>query len=175
MRITFTGKQQRGFPWYKHLQEAVASYNNSYHRTIKQKPIDVWKQVSLNNQKIEVVEPNLQVGDTVRTITQKKVFDKGDVLKTSKERYTIVEKSDKRYRIKNIRTGDTIKRLYPSFELVVSAPIHSSELEKTPHPQPNLQDSEKRIEIPKESAAPEPVRFVGTTPVKVRRVALKRN
>ena len=72
------------FHWYKHLNVAVDKYNNNFHSGIKQKPIDVWNGTMVNNQKITRVEPNLKVGDTVRTSSKKKIFDKGDALKTSK-------------------------------------------------------------------------------------------
>ena len=95
---------------YKSITTAIS--------TIKQKPIDIWNNVVVNDQKITRVEPNLQVGDTVRVMTKKKIFDEGDALKTSKTLYTIVEKVGKRYKLKNISTGNYIKRLYPHFELV---------------------------------------------------------
>ena len=102
---------------------------------------------------------------TVRTTSKKKIFDKGDALKTSKTLYTIVEKVGKRYKLKNITTGNDIKRLYPHFELVLNNYQETIPTAVTPS-EPT--QSEEEINPPAKSTA-EPQKFIGETPVKSRK------
>ena len=74
------------------LDEIVAQYNNTYHRAIKIKPVDVKDNTYINVKK-EVTDrdPKFKVGDHVRISKYKNIFAKGytpnqseDVLVVSK-------------------------------------------------------------------------------------------
>ena len=56
------------YDWYKVLGDLVKNYNNTYHRTIKAKPINVKNGKDTNHQNIIVVTHDLQIGDKVRTM-----------------------------------------------------------------------------------------------------------
>ena len=60
------------------LDDIVDKYNNTYHRTIKMKPIDV-KSDSLAeyNEESNEKNPKFKIGDYVRISKQKNIFVKG--------------------------------------------------------------------------------------------------
>lgn len=103
-----TGKKK----WYKVLNDVVYNYNHSYHRTIKATPYDVWKGIDTNKQSIKVVDYDFKVGDRVRIKLAKKIFDKGDLIKYSKEIFLIKSIDG------NKITLDGGERIYKPFELV---------------------------------------------------------
>ena len=79
-----------------HSDDIVGEYNNTYHRTIKMKPIDVRDNTYIDSKK-EVInkDPKFKVGDHVRTSKYKNIFAKGytpnwseDVLVVSKLKNT---------------------------------------------------------------------------------------
>lgn len=80
-----TGKKK----WYKVLNDLVYNYNNTYHRTIKAKPADIWKGEDTNKQVINVVDNKFVKGMKVRIKQVKKIFGKGDYVKYSREIYYI--------------------------------------------------------------------------------------
>ena len=61
------------------LDDIVGEYNNTYHRTIKMKPVDVkdnthiYFEKEVNNNK----DPKFKVGDYVRISKYKNIFSKG--------------------------------------------------------------------------------------------------
>ena len=59
------------------LDDIVNEYNNTYHRTIKMKPIDVKDNTYINIDK-EVIDnnPKFKVGDHVRILKYKNIFSK---------------------------------------------------------------------------------------------------
>jgi hypothetical protein len=108
--------------WSEVLPELVKNYNNSYQRTIKQKPIDVWTRKAPNDQSpIHIFETELDVGDHVRIKYIKQIFDKGDALKYSPEEYVIVEKKDgiengiklKKFKLKDIGSNQILTKPRP--------------------------------------------------------------
>lgn len=105
--------------WSNVLNDLIKNYNNSYHRTIKATPADVWKDIVLPSQSpIYQFETELEVGDLVRLKLIKETFTKGDALKYSPEEYVIVAKKDgieegkklKKFRIKNIATNQVLRK-----------------------------------------------------------------
>ena len=70
--------------WYKILPDVVENYNNTFHRTIKATPSDVFHGKEQNHQDLVILEPKLKVGDRVRVMLQKKAFMKGDRQRFSK-------------------------------------------------------------------------------------------
>ena len=60
------------------LDDIVNEYNNTYHRTIKMKPIDVKDNTYINTGKeVNDKDPKLPVGDHVRISKSKNIFAKG--------------------------------------------------------------------------------------------------
>jgi hypothetical protein len=83
-RLTF-GK----YDWYNYVYELVDLYNNTYHKTIKNTPFDVWNYKEYNEQDIVRLPNTLKIGDKVRIITLKTVFSKADEVIHSKDIYTV--------------------------------------------------------------------------------------
>ena len=60
------------------LDDIVNEYNITYHRTIKIKPVDVKDNSYLDSGKeVNDKDPKFQVGDRVRILKYKNIFDKG--------------------------------------------------------------------------------------------------
>ena len=60
------------------LNDIVDEYNNTYHTTIKMKPIDVKDNKYINTSKeINNKDPKFKVGDHVRISKYKNIFAKG--------------------------------------------------------------------------------------------------
>ena len=60
------------------LHNIVNKYNNTYHGTIKMKPIDVKDNTYINiGKEVDDKDPKFKVGDRVRTSKYKNVFAKG--------------------------------------------------------------------------------------------------
>ena len=90
--------------WIDHIDDIVASYNNTYHQSIQMKPIDVtWRDVSKIrsislSKDYKVQKPKFKVGDIVRVVAPRKLFQK------EMERGWYVQK----YRIKEIVSTNPI-------------------------------------------------------------------
>lgn len=93
-KIRLTTKK---YDWYKYLDDMVYNYNNSYHRTVKNKPIEIFHDKKPNKQEVVSLKPSYKIGDKVRLVIKKKVFSKGDEIKYSKDVYLIKEIKGKRY------------------------------------------------------------------------------
>ena len=72
------------------LDDIVNLYNNTYHRTIKMKPVDVKSSTYIDSIK-EINDKDLKfkIGDSVRISKYKIVFAKGYVLNWSEEVFVI--------------------------------------------------------------------------------------
>ena len=81
--------------WIKDLNKLVKEYNNSYHRTIKMKPIDASKKSNENivrkNYNFEITDriPKFSIGDKVRVSLLKNTFEKGYTSNWSEQIYII--------------------------------------------------------------------------------------
>ena len=72
------------------LDDIVDKYNNTYHTTIKMKPINVKNNTYINTDKeINNEEPKLKVGDRVRISKYKNIFAKGYTPNWSEEVFVI--------------------------------------------------------------------------------------
>ena len=72
------------------LDDIVDEYNNTYHTTIKVKPIDVKDNTYINTDKeINDKGPKFKFGDHVRISKYKKFFDKGSTPNWSEEVFVI--------------------------------------------------------------------------------------
>ena len=57
--------------------QLIRNYNDSYHRTIKAEPLEVWDGDARNKQDYEDIKYEFQEGDTVRVLYKKELFEKG--------------------------------------------------------------------------------------------------
>ena len=74
------------------LDDIVNEYNNTYHRTIKMKPIDVKNKTYINiDKELNDNDRKFKVGDHVRTSKYKNIFAKGYVPNWSEEVFVIKE------------------------------------------------------------------------------------
>lgn len=131
--------------WYKVLDDMYNLYNNSVHRTIKNKPIDVWKGVADNEQAMTRVLDTFKIGDIVRKRIHKKVFDKGDTIQYSRDTYTIMKKDGNKYILSANNDKNTVlKGRYSSDEL-----LHAKKNISTPVPDkkksPDKQGNDNRV------------------------------
>ena len=74
------------------LNDILNEYNNTCHRTIKIKPVDVKDNTSINSSKeVNDKDPKFQVGDYVRISKYKNIFAKGYTPNWSEEVFVIKE------------------------------------------------------------------------------------
>ena len=112
--------------WYKALGELVQNYNDTFHRTVKQTPSDIFNGEKENRQfPIYQFDPIFNVGDIVRIKQLKEILGKGDYLKYSEDTYLITEQKGKRFKLQNTRTNSEEKRFYKDYELKKAETIES--------------------------------------------------
>ena len=74
------------------LDDIVNEYNNTYHRTIKMKPVDVKNNTYIDsNKEVNDKDPKFKVGDHVRISKYKNIFAKGYTPNWSEEVFMIKE------------------------------------------------------------------------------------
>ena len=72
------------------LGEIVNKYNNTYHRTIKMKPVHIKSNTYINSSKeINNKDPKFEIGDIVRTSKCKIIYGKSYVPNWSEEVFVI--------------------------------------------------------------------------------------
>ena len=108
-----TGKHD----WNNVLPKLIRNYNNTIHSTTKEKPVNLFEGKTSTKQKHKTLTSSLKQGDKVRKQVKKQTFDKGDVIKFSKEIYTIVEVNKNRFTIMNSK-GETLKTTYKEYDLL---------------------------------------------------------
>ena len=105
------------------LDDIVNEYNNTYHTTIKMKPIDVKDNTYINiDKEVSDKDPKFKVGDHVRISKYKNIFAKSYTLNWSEEIFVIGE-------VKN-----TFPRTYVINDLngeEIIGTFYEKELEKT--------------------------------------------
>ena len=75
------------------LDDIVDEYNNTNHRTIKMKPIDIKDNTYNNIYKFNDKDPKLKVADHVRILKYKNIFAKGYAPNWSEEIFVIKKNS----------------------------------------------------------------------------------
>lgn len=106
------------YDWQNYLEKVIDNYNNTKHRTIKQKPKDVFNLTEFNEQTIVKNINKFQVGQTVRIKLNKTKFTKGDEIKYSKDLYKIIEARSNKYKLINLSTEKELKKKYKDYELI---------------------------------------------------------
>ena len=72
------------------LDDIVSEYNNTYHRTIKMKPVDVKDNTYVDSKKeVNGKDPKFKVGDRVRISKYKNIFAKGYTPNWSEEVFVV--------------------------------------------------------------------------------------
>ena len=72
------------------LDDIVNKYNNTYHSTIKMKPVDVKSNTYIDSSKeINNKDPKFKIGDIVRISKCKKIFEKSYVPNWSEKVFVI--------------------------------------------------------------------------------------
>ena len=72
------------------LDDIVNEYNNTYHRTIKMKPVDVKDNTYIDFKKeVNDKDPKFKVGDHVRISKYKNIFAKGYTPNWSEEVFVV--------------------------------------------------------------------------------------
>ena len=72
------------------LDDTINKCNNTYHRTIKMKPVDVKWNIYINSSKeLNDKDPIFKIGDIVRISKEKNIFAKGYVTNWSEEDFVI--------------------------------------------------------------------------------------
>lgn len=101
--------------WNNYLGEVVDSYNNTYHSTVRGKPIDIWKGKDSNKQDIIVQQTEFTPGDLVRYSVTPKGFAKSDVETYSNALYKIVSRDPvrrNRWVLMNVKTNSNLTKTY---------------------------------------------------------------
>ena len=74
------------------LDDIINKYINTYHRTIKMKPVDVKNNAYIDsNKEVNDKDPKFKVGDRVRISKYKNIFAKGYTPNWSEEAFVIKE------------------------------------------------------------------------------------
>ena len=102
-----------GKSYIKALPQIIKNYNSSHHNTINTEPIEIWSGKKQNNQPITRVENVYKVGDKVRHIISKNVFEKNSSTTTFTKKIYDVVKIDK-----NSIYLEGIKKPFKTTELV---------------------------------------------------------
>ena len=68
------------------LDDIVNKYNNTYHRTIKMRPVDVKRSIYIDfNKENNKDRPKFKIGDNVRILKYENIFSEGYVPNFSEE------------------------------------------------------------------------------------------
>ena len=77
-------------PYIDKVDDIVNEYSNTYHRTIKVKPVDVkWSTYIDSSKEINNKDPKFKTGDIVRISSYKNIFTKGYTPNWSEEVFVI--------------------------------------------------------------------------------------
>lgn len=99
------------------LQKLVKNYNNTYHGTIKHTPEEVWSGKEKNEQTLNFVYYDFEVGDKVRHLKNKRNFEKKSDKRTyTKSIFTISRIKDNSYFLKG-NNGIELKKPFRGYEL----------------------------------------------------------
>ena len=105
------------------IDDIVNKYNNTYHSTIKMKPVDVKSNTYIDSSKeINNKDPKFKIGDIVRISKYKNIFAKGYTPNWSEEGFVMKK-------IKNTVSGTYVINDLNREEIVGA--FYENELQKT--------------------------------------------
>lgn len=107
----------KNYNWVSYLDEVINNYNNSVHSRINGKPAEIFSGKDRNKQTIYVVPIKLKLGDYVRTVNKKTLYDKGDRITYSEDIYKIIEILKNKFKIENVKTGKSSPTFFKEYEL----------------------------------------------------------
>ena len=98
------------------LDDIINEYNNTYHSTIKMKPVDVKSSTNIySSNKINDKDPKFKIGDIVRLSKYKNIFAKGYFPNWSEEVF-VIKKVKKTvpwiYVISDLKAEEIVGTLY---------------------------------------------------------------
>ena len=118
------------------LDDIVNEYNNTYHNTIKMKPIDVKDNTYINTStKINYKDPKFKVGDRVRISKYKNIFSKGYMPNWSEEIFVIKK-------VKNTAPWTYVINVFNGEEIIRS--FYEKKLQKTNQEEFRIEKAVKR-------------------------------
>jgi len=132
--------------WYKVLPKIIEAYNNSWHRMIYAKPVDVFRGRDFNRQVIMEVDTTFGLGDRVRYRLAKPVFRKGDRIAFSRAVYVITGKRGKRYELTKEGAQNAESKTRAEYELVKAY--------ETQQAQQQAGDNDEEPQAPPQAPAP---------------------
>ena len=98
------------------LEDIVGEYNNTYHRTIKKKPVDVKDNTYIDFKKeVNDKDPKFKVGGRVRISKYKNIFPKGYTPNWSEEVFVIKKVKNKvpwTYVVNDLNGEEIIRTFY---------------------------------------------------------------
>lgn len=100
--------------WVNVIEEIVEGYNNSFHATTKRRPVDVASGLQDPEQREQVTFKPLDIGTSVRTLINRKQFDKGYEARWTKKIHVISGRKGNRYYV-----DDSEERSFKESELLV--------------------------------------------------------
>ena len=133
-----------------YLQEGKRTKKKNLSKFLFCISIEIHQQ--LNGIEIKRVVSKFSVGDKVRIVSSKKIFEKGDAIKNSKSIYVITHVVGNKYKLKNLATGATGDKLFNPRNLLKVTDV----------------DEINKVIEPKQTEAEKP-KFIGTTIVKTRK------
>ena len=102
--------------YINNLDDIVNEYNNTYHRTIKMKPVDVKDNTYIDfGKEVNDKDPKFKIGDYVRISKYKNIFAKGYTPNWSEEVFIISKTKNTfpwTYVINDLNGGEIIVSFY---------------------------------------------------------------
>ena len=108
--------------YVKVLPDLVYNYNHTPHRSIGITPTEAieMKKGRKMSKEYHNIQPHSDIiGKTVRLRKPRSVLDKGDKPKFTVELYEVVDRISNRYRVRNIKSGKIMDKLYGFTQLLV--------------------------------------------------------
>jgi hypothetical protein len=111
----------KDYNWPAVLPKLITNYNTTVHSTTKQTPNDIFFKDAPPQDMIDHIPATnaINIGAQVRTLTKKKIFDKGDKETYSRSIYTVTGHMGNKYKVKNNDSGHELKTLFKIYELQV--------------------------------------------------------
>ena len=139
-RVMIVDKEQNESKQFteKDIPRYIKNYNNDIHSTIKAKPAEVFAGKAKNQQVYKFAKFTFKVGDIVRTLNKKALFEKG-MYEYSKDLYKIIKidhvknyaKGKKvktgQYKLRNIKTSDKLAKQYQGYELLLANSVQEKD------------------------------------------------
>ena len=107
------------------LDEFMYNYNHTFHKTVHNNPIDIWKGNDKNEQDYHIVPHELNVGDQVRHTLEKEIYGKNSSTPTyTRKIFTITKKEGNAYYL------DDMTKPFREHELIVATGDNNNEREE---------------------------------------------